>query len=169
LTDIKLSKKEGMEYIVGIEKVSKMDMLRYTFGKNDTYFKVYVGMPPMVPRIRKLLEEGFDVEGFGFRKFLTYESNILFVLRCMIDSDIPGANWIQLKKFQPIKEKTSHCQIEVEASVEDIVSLEPVGDWSKIAPLRILSFDIECAGKAGHFPKPEQDPVIMIANYVTLQ
>ena len=39
----------------------------------------------------------------------------------------------------------------------------------KIAPLRILSFDIECMGRKGHFPEAEQDPVIQIANTVTVQ
>jgi len=29
--------------------------------------------------------------------------------------------------------------------------------------------DIECAGRKGHFPEPEHDPVIQIANMVTIQ
>lgn len=36
------------------------------------------------------------------------------------------------------------------------------GEWSRIAPLRILSFDIECAGRKGHFPEPQHDPVIQV-------
>jgi DNA polymerase delta subunit 1 len=36
-----------------------------------------------------------------------------------------------------------------------------------MAPLRILSFDIECAGRKGVFPEPNQDPVIQIGNVVT--
>ena len=44
-----------------------------------------------------------------------------------------------------------------------------LGEWSKIAPLRILSFDIECAGRKGVFPEPEKDPVIQIANMVVRQ
>lgn len=40
---------------------------------------------------------------------------------------------------------------------------------SDIAPLRVLSFDIECAGRKGVFPEPKHDPVIMIACYVTRQ
>ena len=36
-----------------------------------------------------------------------------------------------------------------------------------MAPLRILSFDIECAGRKGVFPEANQDPVIQIANVVT--
>lgn len=42
------------------------------------------------------------------------------------------------------------------------------GEWSRIAPLRILSIDIECAGRKGHFPEPQQDPVIQIASMVTV-
>ena len=39
-----------------------------------------------------------------------------------------------------------------------------------IAPLRILSFDIECeAKKKGAFPEADRDPVIQIANVGVLQ
>lgn len=34
---------------------------------------------------------------------------------------------------------------------------------------RILSFDIECAGRKGVFPEPNHDPVIQIANMVMKQ
>ena len=43
------------------------------------------------------------------------------------------------------------------------------GEWQKIAPIRILSFDIECAGRKGVFPEPEKDPVIQISNMVLCQ
>jgi DNA polymerase elongation subunit (family B) len=43
-----------------------------------------------------------------------------------------------------------------------LISHRPVGQYSKLAPFRILSFDIECAGRKGHFPEPEQDPVIQV-------
>ncbi|KAL0378216.1 UNVERIFIED_CONTAM: DNA polymerase delta catalytic subunit [Sesamum radiatum] len=42
-------------------------------------------------------------------------------------------------------------------------------EFSKMAPFRILSFDIECAGRKGLFPEPTHDPVIQVANLVTLQ
>lgn len=38
-----------------------------------------------------------------------------------------------------------------------------------MAPLRILSFDIECAGRKGVFPEADQDPVIQIASVVKIQ
>lgn len=49
------------------------------------------------------------------------------------------------------------------------ISHAPDGQWSKTAPLRILSFDIECAGRKGIFPEAQVDPVIQIANMVTRQ
>ena len=38
------------------------------------------------------------------------------------------------------------------------------GIYSKVAPLRILSFDIECLSEKGKFPVAEQDSIIQIAN-----
>lgn len=64
-------------------------------------------------------------------------------------------------------ERQSNCQIEAEISYRELISHEPKGEWSKMAPLRILSFDIECAGRKGIFPEANQDPVIQIANVVT--
>lgn len=38
------------------------------------------------------------------------------------------------------------------------------GKYSRIAPLRILSFDIECLPDKGKFPTPDKDRVIQIGN-----
>jgi DNA polymerase delta subunit 1 len=67
----------------------------------------------------------------------------------------------------PKHERQSNCQIEAEIMYRDLVSHKPVGEWAKMAPLRTLSFDIECAGRKGIFPEAEVDPVIQIANVVT--
>ena len=52
---------------------------------------------------------------------------------------------------------------------DSFISHAPEGAWQKIAPLRVLSFDIECAGRKGIFPEAQVDPVIQIANMVTRQ
>lgn len=67
------------------------------------------------------------------------------------------------------RDKISHCQIELDCSCEDLVSYPAEGDWGKIAPLRVLSFDLECAGRKGIFPEAEIDPIIQIASTVTRQ
>ena len=63
--------------------------------------------------------------------------------------------------------RQSNCQVEAEITYRDLIAHRPEGEWAKMAPLRILSFDIECAGRKGIFPEANQDPVIQIANVVT--
>lgn len=80
-------------------------------------------------------------------------------------------SWVEAKggSYSLIHERDrqSNCQIEAECSYLDLIAHEPVGEWSKMAPLRVMSFDIECAGRKGIFPEANQDPVIQIANVVT--
>ena len=63
----------------------------------------------------------------------------------------------------------SKAQIELDVSWEDVLSYPPEGEWQKLAPFRVLSFDIECAGRKGIFPEAEKDQVIQIANMVVVQ
>src|SRR5438045_2290327 len=65
------------------------------------------------------------------------------------------------------RERQSNCQIEAETSYRELIAHPADGEWAKMAPLRILSFDIECAGRKGVFPEAHVDPVIQIANIVT--
>lgn len=80
-------------------------------------------------------------------------------------------SWVEApaKAYKLIPENLRHstCQIEAEISYRDLIAHEPKGEWAKMAPLRILSFDIECAGRKGIFPEAQVDPVIQIANVVT--
>jgi DNA polymerase elongation subunit (family B) len=81
-------------------------------------------------------------------------------------------NWVELPAGQySIRKanKTSSCQLEVDVRWDKFISHPPEGKWSSMAPLRILSFDIECAGRKGTFPDAQIDPVIQIANMVTRQ
>jgi DNA polymerase delta subunit 1 len=82
-----------------------------------------------------------------------------------------GMSWVEVpaKSYRliPEIERQSNCQIEAEVGYRDIIAHKPEGEWAKMAPLRILSFDIECAGRKGIFPEANQDPVIQIANVVT--
>ncbi|KAI8047060.1 hypothetical protein BDF22DRAFT_750472, partial [Syncephalis plumigaleata] len=79
----------------------------------------------------------------------------------MIDTHMMGASWIELppKHYVIHSNLSSSCQIEVKyREFEHIKSHAPEGEWQDIAPLRILSFDIECAGRKGVFPEPKIDP-----------
>jgi DNA polymerase delta subunit 1 len=60
-------------------------------------------------------------------------------------------------------------QVEVDLVYDSLKSHAPDGAWQRIAPLRILSFDIECMGRKGCFPDADVDPVIQIASVCTVQ
>lgn len=45
--------------------------------------------------------------------------------------------------------QVSLCQYEVDIGWTDFLSHPAEGEWQRIAPLRVLSFDIECAGRKG--------------------
>jgi DNA polymerase delta subunit 1 len=77
--------------------------------------------------------------------------------------EVPATKYIMIDH----KERHSNCQIEAECHFRDLIAHPSDGEWAKMAPLRILSFDIECAGRKGIFPEAQQDPVIQIANVVT--
>jgi len=51
--------------------------------------------------------------------------------------------------------KMSTCQFEFDVMEFTDVQAIPLEIESKIAPLRILSFDIECSAAKGKFPTPD--------------
>jgi DNA polymerase delta subunit 1 len=95
----------------------------------------------------------------------------------MADLNIVGCNWIEIPagkyfirqmvtrgisqqlKLQSRYKKNAkslnnffvniRCQIEFDVWAHDIISYPTEGDWQRIAPLRIMSYDIECAGRKG--------------------
>lgn len=76
----------------------------------------------------------------------------------MVDNKITGCNWIELSpKSYTIRpnnrlQQVSRCQLEVDVAFNRLTSHAPEGEWAKLAPFRILSFDIECAGRKGLHP-----------------
>ncbi|GJN07344.1 hypothetical protein PR202_ga25168 [Eleusine coracana subsp. coracana] len=149
-------------FVKRVELVQKQTIMHYQPHKSQPFLKIVVALPTMVASCRGILEKGITIEGLGSKCFLTYESNILFALRFMIDCNIVGGNWIEVPAGK-------HSILNNTTRYSDLISHAAEGEYSKMAPFRILSFDIECAGRKGHFPEPTHDPVIQIANLVTLQ
>ncbi|CAM9235239.1 unnamed protein product, partial [Sphacelaria rigidula] len=149
-------------------------LLGFSFGETRTFLKLYFAMPSLVPKVKTMLADGVHVDGFGrLTANPSYESNVPFVLRFMVDKEMAGASWVEIPKstfaIRRNSEKDSRCQIEVDVFFNYMKSHPCEGEWNKVAPLRILSFDIECAGRKGHFPEADKDRVIQIANVVKVQ
>ena len=166
----------------GVQYIDDHSSIMGYSATHTKFLKVFVGMPTMIPKLKTIMEsEGHNVPGLRSTnggggmgcQLQPFECNVPFVLRFMIDRDITGAGWLTLPEGtyslrRNEAQKQTHCQLEVDVAFNEIVAHKPEGEWNKIAPLRVLSLDIECQGRKGHFPEAEQDPVIQIANAVSV-
>lgn len=166
------SKKDVNDGVKKLELVKKID-LKFYHESEECFLKITFKNTKYVSCLREMLESSTENELTKFNNVFfetkTYESKLSFPLRYMIDNGIVGMSWITIpaNKYELKQEdnKISNCQIELVVNYKDIEAHPPENEYSRIAPIRILSFDIECAAKGGHFPKADNDPIIQIANY----
>ncbi len=110
------------------------------------------------------------------RSFTTFESNVLFALRFMIDHDVVGGNWVELPAghhtFQgpDHKHKLSHCQMEAHVHCSKIISHKPEGtalSSNSMPKLNTQSWQIMClprsreASEAPHHALTLQHTVLL--------
>mmetsp|Transcript_739 Transcript_739/g.1441 ORF Transcript_739/g.1441 Transcript_739/m.1441 type:complete len:1016 (-) Transcript_739:25-3072(-) len=140
-------------------------IMYYSDEGPQPFFKIHVILPKQVTTLRGIIERGVNVLGTSFSSG-TYESNMPYVLRFMIDTKIMGMTWLECpENMFSIKEvKTSRCQIELDMDYSSLIVHPPEGEWSYIAPLRILSYDIECNNDGETFCTPDKNEVIQIGN-----
>ncbi|XP_022082871.1 DNA polymerase delta catalytic subunit-like [Acanthaster planci] len=176
--DMRSNKDNLSQAVLAVEPVVKESIYGYhgPDGKRK-FLKITVAYPKLIAPAKRLLESGFTVPNlYPVRGYQTYESNIDFEIRFMIDTDVLGCNWLEIPANQyhlraegTIPAPVSQCQIELDVAYDCFISHPADGDWQKVAPFRILSFDIECAGRRGVFPEPNKDSVIQISNMVIRQ
>ncbi|GAB6033248.1 DNA polymerase delta catalytic subunit [Chamberlinius hualienensis] len=167
--------------VLAVDIVIKEDIYGYQNKGKIPFLKVTVALPKLIAACKRLLDRGLvPLTVISNTAWMFYEANIDFEIRFMVDKDVVGCCWIEIPPAKYcIREsgniisssckRVSRCQLEVDVSVDDIIAHAPEGEWAKVAPFRILSFDIECAGRKGIFPDPKVDPVIQIANMVVEQ
>ena len=160
--------------IFSVQLVLRENIFGFQGNQKSPYLKITVTDPKFIPALRNAIETG-NANYKGLWKaaeggILTFDS-LQYVLRFMVDTKIAGMSWVGVNagKYKMIEERDRHslCQIEAYCHYRDIIAHPIDGEWSKMAPLRVLSFDIECAGRKGVFPEAHMDPVIQIANVVT--
>ena len=116
--------------------------------------------------IKVVLERPVDM--YDARRFynampaceLFEESGVDYPTRFMVDTGVVGFGWLRVD-WSNLRSSsgTSNCAYEFNMQYD---AIQPF-DREEVAPLRILTFDIECAARANKFPTPQQDPVIQIA------
>ncbi|XP_059410509.1 DNA polymerase delta catalytic subunit isoform X2 [Carassius carassius] len=183
LKDMRSNKDNIAVTVLAVDITKKESMYHYHGNKPLDFLRITMAMPRLIAPAKRLLEQGFKFATFATQSYQAYEANIDFEIRFMVDSDVVGCCWIELPKGKyrlrvergvgqtdsKYPGKVSLCQYEVDVAWNHLISHPAEGEWQRIAPLRVLSFDIECAGRKGVFPEPEIDPVIQIASMVQRQ
>ncbi|XP_029945640.1 DNA polymerase delta catalytic subunit [Salarias fasciatus] len=183
LKDMRSNKDNISTTVLAVDITRKENMYGYHGRKIMDFLRITMAMPRLVAPAKRLLEMGFKFGHHPSHSYQSFEANIDFEIRFMVDSDVVGCCWIELPKGKyrlreeksvddvdsQSTKKVSLCQYEVDVAWTDLISHPPEGDWQRIAPLRVLSFDIECAGRKGIFPEADKDPVIQIASMVQRQ
>ncbi|KAF5289112.1 hypothetical protein FQA39_LY15214 [Lamprigera yunnana] len=169
--DMKSNPDKITDAVQNVALVQGKSLLEYVGNNDNDFVKITVVLPKLISAAKRLLENGI----YQNRSFSSFESNVDIELRFMVDTKVLGSCWIELpagKWFKRLKEEkfpvTSRCQIECDVFWKDFIAHAPENKWAKVAPYKLHSFDIECAGRKGIFPEANIDPVIQIANVVKL-
>lgn len=140
------------KYIVDAKIVNKFPIRGY-HPHTQQFIKITLASPKIMSFVRDILVE---------QELQPYEAHVQFTMRCMVDCEIRGCGWMEIKSGY--YEFLSHNG-QYNVSYRDIA---PRADIIDIPPLHILSFDIECAGRKGIFPEASVDPVIQIGNLLSI-
>lgn len=142
----KIIPKTLAQHFNGLLMVKKKDFWGFTNNKIFRYIKVSVKSLALYNKLKYY---------FTYRKkdnYKLYESNIDPFLRYIHIQDIKPCGWITIDKFNET-DNESRCDYNITTNWNDIHHI----DINKIAPLLIVSFDIECTSSHGDFPVPKKD------------
>jgi len=153
------------------------------------FVEITMRNPQDVPASRGLISRSkkfSSLRNGGMRT--TYEANVEFIIRFMIDTGITGCGWVsfdrskyRLRRIVPEREgientnpavRESSCDLEFDIHWKDLIgrSLDDP-EWQHVAPLVEVSMDAEMRSSVkGQFPNYREpgDMIISIANQVKL-
>ncbi|HIH74595.1 MAG TPA: DNA polymerase elongation subunit, partial [Methanosarcina sp.] len=160
--------KDTFEQVKKVETIEKFEPVGYQKTKTKM-LRITTSLPRDVPEIRDevlKIQDVLKAEG----DWQVYESDILFRNRFLIDRDLGGMVWISAegKPVDPARYlragSAGNSRCEKFACDTSILGseLKRVENLT-IAPLKYLSFDIECLPLDGGMPSPDVSPIIMIS------
>lgn len=137
---VKLFKKKDF---YGFHNGELFNFLRFTF-KSQQAWKAGI----------RIFQKAVQVVGLPQCRYKLYESNIEPFLRMMHIKDIEPCGWVRVNKYEinsDILETT--CDIDVNAPWTQIERY----DCNDMAPMKVVSFDLECISSHGDFPVAKKD------------
>jgi DNA polymerase delta subunit 1 len=131
--------------LINMDIVERMTPEGFTNGKKYLFARLIFNNSHAMRKFRFLFEYSkVYIPGvIKSTKFKTYEANLPPMLRCFHTIKVSGCSWVKVDKYEEIEEedeRESFCDIELRVDWRKIKPIEK----DQNAPLRILSFDIEC-------------------------
>jgi hypothetical protein len=159
------------DFVLRVEPVMGRSICGYHRNRPlDRMHKFIMAHPSHVAAARNCLE--FCNKSVTDRPYKTYEANVPFELRCMIDANINGCEWIRLKagSYTHISEDGDDDYARISTAQYEFIATEgraaveniPASVKGDLAPMRYLSYDIEVLRKKKGFPTAKEDPAILI-------
>ena len=107
-----------------LEIVTRKSVMNYT-ERTSKFVKVSTHFPKYVPQLRQHIEKGVVFAGSTFWT-TTYESNLPHSLRFMIDNEMVGMSWLDIKRgsygIRSKSQKRTASQLELD--VFDYTTIE---------------------------------------------
>ncbi|MBU4491926.1 MAG: DNA-directed DNA polymerase, partial [Euryarchaeota archaeon] len=135
------------EHIKRIEPVLRYEPIGY-FKNPVNMLRITLYDPKGVPVIRDEVRKIVDK---------VYETDILFRNRYMVDHGLGGMTWARAEQVQDSIDTSTLSSVRITS--RNVVPVYIL----KNAPLRNLSFDIECLPLNGAMPAPETSPIILLS------
>ena len=156
----------GYRFVKRMEPVDKRSMNGWHRGRPlERMYRIVMAHPTHVKTARDSLE--YANPSITARRIETFEANVPFELRFMVDTRLAGCQWLRLPAAaagsysHSTKLHAGSAQIQVHI---DHTKLQPVplAEKGDLAPMRFLSFDIEAKRKRRGFCRGEEDPCVCI-------
>lgn len=165
------------KFVLNIERVVGRNFCGYHMNMPPRpMYKFYMARPSFVAAARDCFE--YVNRAVCTRKYDTFEGNVEYELRYMVDTQVNGCEWLLLSEAPSaiadgsLKDAYGRILNPTISSInfEFVVSHHharikaiPSAEKGDLAQLRILSYDIEVLKKGRGFPTAKEDPCIMIA------
>ncbi|KAL0226420.1 hypothetical protein P9112_013744 [Eukaryota sp. TZLM1-RC] len=153
-------------FVLDIKVVERMSIMNYEANPITKFLQFTLTCSRSISKVRGILETGrFGSGPLPVCNFETFDSNINYSLQMRLMLELADFEWVKLGKgsftVQNANEN-SKSQIIIDCSWRS-VSVINDNHLPPYAPIRIMSLDIEVAGRQGVFPTSEVDPIIQIA------
>lgn len=179
--DYKPEREDPGPCVISVDLLDRIDATD-SFGRKQQFFKVTLRTPNMIRQARDLFHEsGGPAVSIGGRllESRTFESNVVFENRFMIDRGIVGSGWARVNRKhmlqRPSYQRQTRCDLELDVDAQYLAGYDLKDEanksiFSRPSQKRIVSYDLECSAPPGCFPKAElDDQIIQISAYHWVQ